>query len=418
MKLIEIGSSKGTENGSSGGDYPQSEGPNKNKFTKVRDYLLTRYEFRIDTIANDIEYRKKGTIPFETLNEFDLVCELMEDNYSNIDKFVTAILRSTKYVEYYNPIHKYFNNLPKWDKSQPDYINQLAQFVDAKDQKWFDKQFKKMIVRMVACGLNVIPFNKQCFTLIGKQHDGKSSFIRFLCPPQIAQYYTENIDFDTKDGKLAMCQNFIINLDELANFTRYDIKQIKSFISTENIKARLPYDKRPRVFPRIANFLGSTNSDEFLTDETGNVRWLIHEINGVNHDNGGKKGYNQNVDINLVYAQAFALLRAGFGYQMNREDLRQSEENNRKYQITTMEQELLQKYFYPGTKKEHDKFLTTGNILEFIERDTKARLSKKGLGRVLKILNFEQGTQYQKVSKFSIKGYYVKVFSDEVLLRL
>ena len=41
---------------------------------------------------------------------------------------------------------------------------------------------------------------------------------------------TENISFD-KDSLIALIENFIINLDELATFTRVEINALKSILS-------------------------------------------------------------------------------------------------------------------------------------------------------------------------------------------
>ena len=98
-----------------------------------------------------------------------------------MESALMALLKS-KFVPKFDPLKSYLENLPKWDESQPDYIEELANYVKSKDQYWFNLQFKKMIVRSLACSLNITAFNKQCFTLVGKQNDGKSSFLRFICP--------------------------------------------------------------------------------------------------------------------------------------------------------------------------------------------------------------------------------------------
>ena len=120
----------------------------------------------------------------------------------------------------------------------------------------------------------------------------------------------------------------------------------------EKIKERLPYDRKASSIKRRASFIASTNEDEFLIDETGNVRWLVFDIDGIQHDQGGKNGYNAHIQIDLVYSQAYSLMLSGFEMHLSKEETAKSESNNQSYQIASVEQELIQNYFAPGTKDE------------------------------------------------------------------
>lgn len=384
-----------------------------NKFQQIKKHISDRYDFRLNEISIEIEYRRKGMKEYNVLNENDLIIELLESGYSSPDSQLMALLKSS-FVPRYNPFQEYVNNLIPWNESQPDYITTLAKYVRAKDQEWFNLQFKKMLVRSLACALNVIPFNKHCFTLIGKQNDGKTSFLRFLCPDKLSDYQKENLDIHNKDGRISLCQNMFINLDELANFSKYDINKTKAFFTMEKVKERLPYDRKASNHLRRASFLASTNSNEFLTDETGNVRWLVFEIDGVYHDNGGKHGYNENINIDLVYSQAYHLLKSGFNFKMSIDDIRKSEDNNRNYQVVTFEQEIIQQLFTPASKEDNGaQFLTTTEIAQAIElKTTRVKIMRKNVGKALKVLGFEQSQKYfkeinGKAVNQQRKGYYV-----------
>lgn len=379
----------------------------KPKITQIREYLSAKYNFRLNEVSNEIEIGFKGEPKYEPLNENDLICELLEGGLVGVEKPLLALLAS-KFVPRCNPFQEYFENLPEWEKSQPDYIAQLAAFVRAKDTEWFIPQFRKMLVRSVACALGYIPFNKHCFTLVGKQNDGKTRFLRFLCPPPLSNYFKENLDIHNKDGRFALCQNLFINLDELATLSKHDINQTKAFFTIDKVKDRLPYDRRPTMFPRRASFLASTNKDEFLTDETGNVRWLVFEIDGVNHDNGGPKGYNANVNMDLVYSQVYYLLKSGFKFELTPEELVKSENNNQNFQVNTAEMDLIQQYYQIGS--EADEFLTATNIEEQLSSLTngRVRINRHNIGRALKLLGFEQKQKHIKEFNQQRKGYYVK----------
>jgi len=224
----------------------------------------------------------------------------------------------------------------------------------------------------------------------------------------LRNYIKENLDIHNKDGRLALCQNLFINLDELANFSKYDINKTKAFFTIDQIKERLPYDRKASNYSRRASFLASTNSSEFLTDETGNVRWLVFDIDHIYHDEGGKRGYNQNIDIDLVYSQAYALLQSGFNYKLTSKELAKSESNNRSYQVTSIEQELIQEKYIPGSKEDHNEFLRTSDILKELEQETKSKITVKSVGRAMRVLGFEQSQKFYKEYNQQRKGYYVK----------
>ena len=294
------------------------------------------------------------------------------------------------------------NQKYQWKTGDFDHIAHLADHVKAKDQYFFNAQFKKMLVRVVACAIGKIPFNKQCLTFIGKQNDGKTSFVRFLMPLILANYIKENLDFD-KDGRLALCQNLIINLDELASLSKNDINQVKQYFTTDKVKDRKPYGKKPEMFKRTASFFASTNNTEILTDETGNVRWLVFEIDGFNFS------YRQNVDINAVWSQAYSLLMSGFECQMTAEEIAHSERNNQRFKKTYTEFELLQDMFTPAKKGEVNAvFMTSTAIKEELEvGHLNRKLYQNNVTKALRELHFDRVGEYKTTTRNTVYGYFV-----------
>ena len=104
-------------------------------------------------------------------------------------------------------------------------------------------------------------------------------------------FWTTVID---KDARILLCKNFLINLDELSSLAKKEINTLKSYFSKDQINERLPYDRKNTILPRISSFIGSTNRDTFLDDETGSVRWLCFQITGINWN------YRQEINIDLV----------------------------------------------------------------------------------------------------------------------
>lgn len=377
---------------------------NKSDFDKVEQFISERYEIRHNTVSNEIECRAAGSQDrFTQLNDNDLYIELQK-NFIPFSPLKLAAVLNSKFVKKHDPFLHYFENLPKWNESaDPDHIEKLSTYVPVReeDTQRFKVQFKKMLVRCVACSITEV-FNKQAFILVhDKQNSGKSTFCRWLCPPQLSKYIAENINTD-KDSQIALAENFIINMDELATLSKAEINQLKAFMSKDVIKARLPYGRRATVMIRRGNFVGSTNKGEFLNDETGSVRWLCFElVENINFN------YKEDVNIDLIWSQAYSLFKGGFKYELTSEEIAENEEVNKRYRITTMEQELIQARYISATKDDIGAQFYTATALKLaIEYSNPGvKLNSINIGKALRILGFKQELKYNGV--YQDRGYWV-----------
>ena len=377
---------------------------------KLEEHIFNSYDLKVNTVSNELYGKLKGEKDYQLFSEDTITYDLYTSGFNKFNQILPVIISNK--VEKYDPIKQYFESLPKWDNSQPDYIQKLSEFVVIEDKKWWEMMFKKHLVRMVAQGILKIPFNKQCLTLVGKQNDGKTSFLEFLVPPILAKYYKKGFDFGgNKDGKISLCQNFIINLDELASFEKRELNNDFKTILTESVvKFRPLFGKSEITHYRRANFVASTNQYQFLTDETGNVRWLPFVVKDINHDNGNSKGYQANVDINLVWSQAYSLLMSGkFEFNMSKADIEMQEKINQRFMRLSTEMEVIQKYFLPSHEGEpNNEFLTATDMMEKLTSLCPLRLNRIQIGKALKILQFQESQKYISEYKYSIKGYYIK----------
>jgi len=376
------------------------------QFAKVEKHLNELYDIRYNEISNELEYRQKEDTGYKPLNENTIYRVLQHNNIHFSMANLLALLRSN-FVQIYNPFKDYFESLTTWnEQSDADHIDKLSFYIYAKEPERFKIHFKKMLVRSIACALTDGIFNKQAFILVhDKQNSGKSTFCRWLCPQKLKNYYAENISID-KDSLISLSENIFINLDELATLSKVELNTLKSMFSKDYIKIRRPFERKPCVSPRRANFIGSTNKTEFLTDETGSVRWLCFEIDGINWD------YQNDLDINKVWAQAYSLFKAGFKYQLNEDEVKENEKVNKDFQISTPEMELIQQNYEPATKEKHEVFYTTTEMQHHLMKkyENNIKLNIINLGKALKMLGFEKEQKF--IGSYQVKGYYIN-FSRE-----
>lgn len=309
-------------------------------FDKITKYINKKYRIRFNMISLDYEINLINQSLWESLNLYSLLIELnkngIEVNYNKLEIFIKSNL-----LERYNPIREFFLELRKWD-TKVDHIVNLASYVTTNDNNAFAYHFKKWLARAVICAMEKDKINKHCLVLAnGDQHSGKSTYIQNLIPKKLSSYIAEDIGMD-KDSRIKMCKNLIINLEELSVIGRTEVNFLKSLISKVFINERLPYERRAENLPRICSFIGSTNMVDFLTDETGSVRWIIFDVIGrIDFD------YSKKVDIDKVWSQAYylAYLDKQFEPELTQQDIIENELRNERYTSLTIEQEMVLKYF-------------------------------------------------------------------------
>ncbi len=373
----------------------QSDTPSKTIYDRAMNYLDEKYNIRFNTIALELEIQLKEQVgTWTVLNINSLLIELAQSGIEiNMNKL--EILVRSHMIQQYNPIREYFENLETWDGI--DYIKKLSQYLKTNDDEAFCYHFEKWLTRAVLCSLNRGYVNKQSLVLASHQNSGKSSFLRFLIPPKLENYYTENISID-KDGIISICKNLICNLDELAVLSKSDVNTLKSFISKSSANIRLPYARKAEFLERICSFVGSTNRTDFLTDETGSIRWLIFEVYSFDFE------YSKEIEMDKVWAQAYhnAFERKNYNPELTATDIAENEKRNEKYAQVSMEQELVSAHFEKSEKTE--EFLTATDIMLAMNNALGLRLNNVKIGKALTSLKYQR----IKHHKLQVYGYLIK----------
>ena len=365
-------------------------------FDQIKKYADQKYRIRFNLISLDYEINLIGQNHWESLNINSLLIELNKNginaNYPKLE-----ILIKSNLIERYNPIKEYFIELSKYDQKK-DYIYELASHVKTNDDEAFVYHFKKWLARAVICAIEKEKINKHCLVLAnGDQHSGKSTFIQNLIPKKLSNYIAEDIGTD-KDSRIKMCKNLIINLEELSVIGKTEVNFLKSLISKVFINERLPYERRAENLPRICSFIGSTNMVDFLTDETGSVRWIIFDVIGrINFS------YSKTVDIDKVWAQAYylAYYDKNFEPELTPQDILDNEIRNERYTSLTIEQEVILKYFEKSD--DLDYFNTSTDVLTKL-LPLGLKLNREKIGRALSGFRFKR----IKHPKRQVYGYLAK----------
>ena len=181
----------------------------------------------------------------------------------------------------YNPI-KIIIESNKWD-GKPHIENLLQKYLGCEDNA-----YTKEVARLIFAGGIARLYDNGCkfdFMPIfkGKQGSGKSSFIRWLAIND--SWFKEVSDIDGQEGREAVEGAWICEISELLALTKSkEVEAVKSFITRQNDSYRKPYERRVTDNPRKCIFIGTTNKTQFLTDKTGNRRFLPIETYSDGYD--------------------------------------------------------------------------------------------------------------------------------------
>lgn len=129
-------------------------------------------------------------------------------------------------------------------------------------------------VKTPGCKADMVPI------LVGEQGSGKSTGVAAMAP---ALDFFSEVSFHEKDEDLArkMRGRLVAEIGELRGLHTKELESIKAFITRTHENWIPKYREFAVQFPRRLVFIGTTNRDEFLADETGNRRWLPVRVNAT-----------------------------------------------------------------------------------------------------------------------------------------
>lgn len=140
-------------------------------------------------------------------------------------------------------------------------------------------EYTTAVMRLIMMGAVARVYKPGCkfdymMVLVSDQGIGKSTFLRLLCLNDA--WFNDN--FSTLDGDKAVEKlrgMWIVELAELQATKRTkDVETIKAFITSRVDTYRVPYGRRTEQRPRMCILCGTSNPTDFLTDRTGNRRFL------------------------------------------------------------------------------------------------------------------------------------------------
>ena len=260
--------------------------------------------------------------------------------------------------------------------------------------------FKKWFVGMVASWMYDDVVNHQVLVLIGKQGIFKTTWLEHLIPPALRAYCCKlaNTTQINKDDRLRLAEFGLINLDELDSMSSRELNTMKSIITATDVNERVAYGYTKERKIRLASFCASSNRREFLTDITGNRRWLPFEVESIENP------FQSILPYERIYAQARYLIQYGFNYWFDLDDIATLEEHNETFRAQESEEQLLP-ILFDVPAEGRGEFMTTAQISERLV--TYGNIKKPMPLNRLGVLLGTAGYQKKAIGKQRIRGWLV-----------
>lgn len=173
--------------------------------------------------------------------------------------------------------------------------------------------------------------------LQGRQGTGKSRFIAALQPvPELFLGEVSAANLTIKDSLIELTSHAAVELAEIeSTLGKNSCGLIKAFLTRGKDQFRKPYAAEAEIFLRRCAFWGTTNSKEFLQDQTGNRRFVVFPFN---FDAKTRERLIDYVEMNkeLLWASLDCLVSGvkdieELGWRLTPEELAENERQNEGY---------------------------------------------------------------------------------------
>ena len=319
----------------------------------LREYVLSCGEWTaeqpdwIDLVASQVRVRESATDR----------CEAPVDRH-----FVAVDGRSAAPVVFHNESTASNASELQCSASETNYseATHSSQSERSEADRLWRVCFKKWFVAMVASWMKDEVVNHQVLVLIGRQGIYKTTWLEHLIPPHLRAYACKlaNSNDLNKDERLRIAEFGLISLDEIDSMNNRELNQLKSVITATDVneRAAYAYTKERRV--RLASFCASGNRRDFLTDITGNRRWLPFEVESIQNP------FYTLLPYERMYAQAWALAQDPlFSYWFDLDEIEVLEEHNQHFRDESNEEQLLP-ILFDVPAEGRGEFMTTAQISE------------------------------------------------------
>ena len=223
-------------------------------------------------------------------NDYTKVCIWLND-HGIISVQKSTVIDAVQAVcaqQTFNPLDDYFRHIQKLHSKDDDLLDSwMTQFLGVQTQSDDDHTYvtavsRLMLIQAVARAKKPGCKADSVIILEGEQGTGKSTALRILFSEENFGDHLPHMG--SKDASSYVDGKWGIELAELEFKKKNEIETIKAFISRQSENYRPAFGREEIETPRTCVFIGTTNSDQYLADQTGNRRFLPIKTGVINQE--------------------------------------------------------------------------------------------------------------------------------------
>ena len=334
---------------------------------EVQAVLCSKYELRYNLLSEQSEYRERGSVgddfaPITKRVYMTWLMDIQADGYNYTWLEGVRIAAESLHIPSYHPVTHYFASLPQWDGT--DRLRPLMQRL-TDDDTLVDYLCRWMLALVAqAQGREEALYANSVAPILISEQQGwhKSTFCRMLLPPELRMFYTDSFDLAAESQcELRLTDCLLINLDEFDRYSSHKQSTLKNLMQMPSLRCRKAYARNATTLPRVASFIGTSNTPRLLTDPTGSRRFLCVELTHM-------------IDVDTpichaqLYAQCMHLLRNGERHHFTADEVANIELHNRAYRLLPPVEQHFRAHFRHPEECEQPQLLSAAEIHEYLRK--------------------------------------------------
>jgi hypothetical protein len=385
------------------GTAGQPGGPQKLKYSQMVAQTLASlgYSFRLNLCSDTIEV---NDMPITSIVAAQIRTDARDAGIKSKE-----IIKDTYTVEAarnaYHPIKDYFNGLI-WDGG--DHIAELAAafqsndppvvYADSTTTPLIHVYLHRWLIGVVAKALDA--HQNMMLVLAGPQGIGKSVLSRWLCSSLLAYFIEAPINPNDKDTDVRLMNHLLWEVSELdATTRRADVSALKAFITKRVVIVRKAFGEHDTIKPALASLIGTVNeSTGFLSDETGNRRFLVASIERIDW------AYQTRINVDQIWAEAVARYRAGEPWMLERPESQVQAQQNRLHEAESVLEGWITEHFYIGASVQTAQ-MTASEIIDVLRMRHDIRLHGSERAQAMELSRVLAHLGVRKVRTNTWRGY-------------
>lgn len=371
--------------------------------------VKTTYANVCDILQNDVDlktlrYNTRTLQPeFQHANldeqHIGAIRKMLERRYGvtpGLDLFLQAIMYVAR-THSYDPVVTELNSLT-WDGKHR--LAGVAREILGNDGELEATMLGRMLIAAVARARQPGCQSDSQVVLYGPQGWRKSTFWKVLG----GKYFRDTqLDIKNKDSVLQMRSSWIYEMPEVDALTsKKDASDVRAFLTIGVDHIRAPYERAVTGYPRAMVFVGTTNREDYLCDETGSRRFWTIEV-------------RKPVDIALLsewrdqlWAEADHLYKTGEQWWMTMDEDVARAKQSAQYDERDAWEPIIEKWLRLQNEPKDTTEIVTGALS--IEKGKITRHDQVRVGKIMRTLGYDTVRPY--ASDGPRRRVYVKSGSD------